>query len=91
VEPSYPAGLEVGLRFVAVGRSTDDGSELWVAPVGGAPRVFYRHPDPASVDALSTDDELLVISHSEHGDPRYPALRVLRTADTTLDEPAVVA
>ena len=53
--------------------------------------MIYRHPDPASVDALTRDDELLVISHSEHGDPRYPALRVLRTADTTEDEPAVVA
>jgi dipeptidyl aminopeptidase/acylaminoacyl peptidase len=91
VEPAYPAGLEVGLRFVAVGRSTDDGSELWLAPTGGTPRVIYRHPDPASVDALSTDDELLVLSHSEHGDPRYPALRVLRAADTTLEQPAVVA
>ena len=53
--------------------------------------MIYRHPDPASVDALTRDDELLVISHSEHGDPRYQALRVLRTADTTEDEPAVVA
>ena len=43
--------------------------------------MIYRHADPASVDALTRDDELLVISHSEHGDPRYPALRVLRTAD----------
>jgi dipeptidyl aminopeptidase/acylaminoacyl peptidase len=91
VEASYPAGLEVGLTQVAIGRSTDDGSELWLAPVGGTPRVIYRHPDPASVDALSTDDELLVMSHSEHGDPRYPALRVLRTASTTEDEPDVVA
>ena len=41
--------------------------------------MIYRHADPASVDALTRDDELLVISHSEHGDPRYPALRVLRT------------
>ena len=49
--------------------------------------VIYRHADPASVDALTRDDELLVISHSEHGDPRYPALRVLRTRTTT----AVVA
>ncbi|MGY1806012.1 S9 family peptidase [Blastococcus sp. SYSU D00669] len=81
VGPAYPAGLEVGRTLVAVGRSTDDGSELWVAPHGGTPRVVYRHEDPASVDALSRDDELLVISHSEHGDPRYPALRVLRTAD----------
>jgi dienelactone hydrolase len=91
VEPAYPAGLEVGRSLVAIGRSTDDGSELWLAPSGGSPRVFYRHTDPASVDALTRDDELLVMSHSEHGDPRYPALRVLRTGETTLDEPAVVA
>jgi dipeptidyl aminopeptidase/acylaminoacyl peptidase len=91
VGPAYPAGLEVGRTLVAIGRSTDDGSELWLAPSGGEPRAFYRHADPASVDALTRDDELLVISHSEHGDPRYPALRVLRTADTTEDAPSVVA
>ncbi len=91
VEAAYPAGLEVGRSLVAIGRSTDDGSELWLAPSGDAARVIYRHADPASVDALTRDDDLLVISHSEHGDPRYPALRVLRTGDTTLDEPAVVA
>ncbi|MEI4272480.1 prolyl oligopeptidase family serine peptidase [Klenkia sp. LSe6-5] len=77
VEPAYPAGLEIGRTLVAVGRSTDDGSELWLAPVGGTPRVVYRTPDTASVDALSRDEDRLVISHSEHGDPRYPALRVL--------------
>jgi dienelactone hydrolase len=84
VQAAYPAGLEVGRSLVAIGRSTDDGSELWLAPAGGAPRVVYRHEDPASVDALTRDDELLVISHSEHGDPRYPALRVLRTADDSV-------
>jgi dienelactone hydrolase len=91
VDPAYPAGLEVGRTMVAIGRATDDGSELWLAPEGATPRVIYRHPDPASVDALTRDDQLLVISHSEHGDPRYPALRALRTADTTEDAPAVVA
>jgi dipeptidyl aminopeptidase/acylaminoacyl peptidase len=91
VGPAYPAGLEIGDELVAIGRSTDDGSELWLAPRGQAPRVVYRHPDPASVDALTHDGDLLVVSHSEHGDPRYPALRVLRTSDTTEDAPAVVA
>ncbi|MGY1591015.1 prolyl oligopeptidase family serine peptidase [Geodermatophilus sp. SYSU D00708] len=81
VGPAYPAGLEIGRSVVALGRSTDDGSELWIAPAGGAPRVVYRHEDPASVDALTHDEDLLVVSHSEHGDPRYPALRVLRTSD----------
>jgi dienelactone hydrolase len=84
VGAAYPAGLEVGTTLVAIGRSTDDGSELWLAPSGGAPRMFYRHDDPASVDALTHDDELLVMSHSEHGDPRYPALRMLRTADDSV-------
>jgi dienelactone hydrolase len=84
VGAAYPAGLEIGASVVAVGRSTDDGSELWLAPSGGTPRVVYRHEDPASVDALTLDDELLVLSHSEHGDPRYPALRVLRTSDDTV-------
>ena len=91
VGPAYPAGLEVGRTMVAIGRSTDDGSELWLAPSGADPRVIYRHTDPASVDALTRDDALLVISHSEHGDPRYPALRVLRTDSTTEGRPAVVA
>src|SRR4051794_29279307 len=84
VEPAYPAGLEVGRTMVAIGRSTDDGSELWLAPLGASARVIYRHADPASVDALTRDDALLVISHSEHGDPRYPALRVLRTEDDSV-------
>jgi dipeptidyl aminopeptidase/acylaminoacyl peptidase len=75
---------------VAIGRSTDDGSELWLAPFDGTPRAFYRHDDPASVDALTHDDELLVMSHSEHGDPRYPALRVLRTAAVLDGTDAVV-
>jgi dienelactone hydrolase len=91
VEPAFPAGLEVGRTLVAIGRSTDDGSELWLAPSGGAARVIYRHADPASVDALTRDDALLVISHSEHGDPRYPALRVLRTDGGTDDADSVVA
>jgi dipeptidyl aminopeptidase/acylaminoacyl peptidase len=91
IGPAYPAGLEVGRTVVGIGRSTDEGSELWLAPSGAPARVIYRHPDPASVDALTRDDELLVISHSEHGDPRYPALRVLRTATTTEDQPDVVA
>ena len=80
VEPAYPAGLEIGRTLVAIGRSTDDGSELWLAPHRQAPRVFYRTPDTASVDALSRDEDRLVLSHSEHGDPRYPALRVLDVA-----------
>ncbi len=58
---------------------------------GRRPRLVYRLRPGASVDALTHDDDLLVISHSEHGDPRYPALRVLRTAAPPRTAPAVVA
>ncbi|KAA2244132.1 S9 family peptidase, partial [Solihabitans fulvus] len=33
------------------------------------------------VAALSKDERLLAISHSEHGDNRHPALRVLAVED----------
>ncbi len=98
VDAAYPAGLEIGRTLTAIGRSTDDGSQLWLAPHGRTPVVVYATPDTASVDALSRDEDRLVLSHSEHGDPRYPALRVLDVAavpaeggQTEADSPWVVA
>ena len=44
-------------------------------------RVVYAHAEDAGVGALSDDETLLAISHSEHGDSRHPAVRVVRTAD----------
>ncbi|WP_033261659.1 S9 family peptidase [Amycolatopsis vancoresmycina] len=79
VHDGYQAGLEIGAKIVAVGVSTDDGSELF-ARIGGETRRFYSHPDDAGIAALSRDESLIAISHSEHGDSRHPALRVL-TAD----------
>ncbi|WP_027942801.1 S9 family peptidase [Amycolatopsis taiwanensis] len=76
VHDGYPAGLEIGHRLVAVGVSTDDGSELFVHRDGETAR-FYASKDDASVAALSRDERLLAISHSEHGDSRHPAVRVL--------------
>src|SRR4029450_6341716 len=40
-----------------------------------------EHAEDAGVGALSEDDALVAISHSEHGDSRHPALRVLRVSD----------
>ena len=37
--------------------------------------VVYRHAEDGGVGALSTDETIWVLSHSEHGDSRYPALR----------------
>ncbi|MGW4486010.1 prolyl oligopeptidase family serine peptidase [Amycolatopsis sp. NPDC004368] len=78
VHDGYPAGLELGSRVIVVGVSTDDGSELF-AKIGDKTERFYSHPDDAGIASLSRDESLVAISHSEHGDSRHPALRVLST------------
>jgi len=80
--PSYPSGLCLGQRGLAVvGRSTDDGATIYVARPGDDPILMYSHEQDAGVIALSRDDTLIAIEHSEHGDSRHMALRVLRVAD----------
>ncbi|MFC5994587.1 alpha/beta fold hydrolase [Pseudonocardia hispaniensis] len=83
VEDGYPAGLEIGRTLTAVGTSTDEGSRIWLHRRDSTAEaaVIYEHPQDAGVGALSEDETLLAISHSEHGDSRHPAVRVLRTAD----------
>lgn len=77
VPPGYPAGLEVGIRTVLVGFSDDDGTRIHLSLDGREPQVVYTHAEDGGVGALSTDETLWVLSHSEHGDSRYPALRAL--------------
>ena len=76
VHAGYSAGCEVGLTAAAIGVSTDDGSTLYVCDDTGA-RILYSSKDDADVAALSRDDQLVLIEHSEHGDSRHRALRVL--------------
>ncbi|MET1074821.1 MAG: S9 family peptidase, partial [Umezawaea sp.] len=77
VPAGYSAGLEIGEDVVGVGVSTDDGTSVWLSRKGGAAEVVYSHENDGGLDALSKDESLVVISHSEHGDSRHPALRVL--------------
>ena len=80
--PSYSSGLCLGLDGLSVvGCSTDDGAAVYATRRGGTPVLLYAHPQDASVSALSRDGELVAIEHSEHGDSRHVALRVLRIAD----------
>jgi dipeptidyl aminopeptidase/acylaminoacyl peptidase len=82
VTPGYPAGLEIGREVTAVGASTDDGTTIWLSRAGGAAEVVYANEHDGGVAALSKDETLLAIAHSEHGDNRHAALRVLSaTAD----------
>ena len=81
VEDGYGAGLAIGRQVVVAGTSTDDGTRIWVHRGSGPAEIAYEHKEDAGVGALSEDETLLVISHSEHGDSRHPALRALRVAD----------
>ena len=81
VPKGYPAGLEIGSTVIVVGTATDDGSTVWVSTDGAPARPIYRHSEDAHVGALSRDQELVAIAHSEHGDSRHPAVRILRAAD----------
>jgi dienelactone hydrolase len=80
---AYSAGLALGRGGLAVVGRNDEGygTRLHVVPAGATSRVVYEHTEDAGVGALSEDDTLLAIVHSEHGDARHPALRVLRVAD----------
>lgn len=77
----YPAGLEVGRQLVLAGFADDEGTRIHRSVTGGPSTVVYRHPEDASVSALSTDESIWILAHTEHGDARYPALRAISTAD----------
>lgn len=81
VPPGYPAGLEVGQGLVLAGFTDDDGTRIHLATGGEDVEVVYRHHSDGSVGALSMDEQLWVLSHSEHGDSRYPALRAIGVQD----------
>ena len=76
VPAAYPAGLAIGAGVVVVGCSTDDGSSIHVVrPAGTA--VLYASEHDADLAALSRSEGLVALEHSEHGDSRHRALRVL--------------
>lgn len=82
---AYPAGLALGRTGIAViGRSGDSASTVHLARPGRDHEMIYRHREDAHIVDLSHDDDLIAIGHSEHGDSRHPALRVLRPDGSTV-------
>jgi dipeptidyl aminopeptidase/acylaminoacyl peptidase len=78
LEPAYSAGLALGTGFGVLGRSLgEEGTTIYVLREGEAPRRIYRHTQSANVIDLSRDETRVAITHSEHGDSRNPAIRVL--------------
>jgi dipeptidyl aminopeptidase/acylaminoacyl peptidase len=85
LEPSYPAGLAVGRSGLAViGRSDGTGTTIHLCAPGAAAQTLYTHREDAHAVAMSTDEALVAVNHSEHGDSRHMALRVLRAGGETV-------
>ncbi|HEX4743914.1 MAG TPA: prolyl oligopeptidase family serine peptidase [Candidatus Limnocylindria bacterium] len=83
--PAYSTGLVVGTGFAIAGRSTDAGVEIHLCAEGGS-TLLYAHREHARVVSLSTDERLVAIEHSEHGDSRNPAVRILDRAGAKVAE-----
>jgi alpha/beta superfamily hydrolase len=84
VPEGYQAGLALGRERSAVGVATDAGTAIYVTARGVAePRRIYQHEQVAVVGALSRDDTLVAIRHSERGDLMHCAIRVVRAPDGT--------
>jgi hypothetical protein len=78
LEPAYSAGLALGTGLGVLGRSRgDEGTTMYVLRAGEPPRRSYQHAQTPYVIDLSRDERLVAIAHSEHGDSRNPAIRVL--------------
>jgi dienelactone hydrolase len=83
--PSYPAGLAIGSSgLVLIGRTGEHGTSIHLCHPGADPRTVYEHQEDAHLVDLSRDETLIAVNHSEHGDSRHMALRVLRPDGTTV-------
>jgi acetyl esterase/lipase len=77
---AYDAGLALARGFAIVGSSDEHGTTVYLVRTEGEgepPAELYHHAQDARVGGLSRDEDLVCIVHSEHGDNRHPALRVL--------------
>jgi len=74
---AYGTGLNLGRNAWVVGRSSDDGSSIYVVRDGSEPQQIYHHAETSWLGGLSADEKLLCFHHAEGGDSRHPALRVV--------------
>ena len=85
LQPAYSANTALGTGFALVGRSGGEGTTIDLVAEGGSRRL-YAHRESAQLGTLSTDEELFVLSHSEHGDARNRAIRILDRRGSTVAE-----
>ena len=87
LSPAFSAGLALGSTVAVIGRSRgDEGSTVYVRRQGQPLRRVYQHAQSAGVGDLSRDERSFVLAHSEHGDSRNRAIRILDLDGKTLAE-----
>src|SRR4029453_6314816 len=79
LSPGYSAGIALGQQLAVLGTSTDGHTAIHLLRPGRPATVLYVHHEVAWVQALSKDEALIAIGHSEHGDSRHPAVQILDT------------
>jgi len=82
---AYSAGLALARGFAVIGSSGDGGTRIHRV-AGPVSELLYQHAENATVAGLARDESLLAIEHSEHGDSRHPAVRVLDLSGRSLAE-----
>ena len=75
----WPAGLELGDRFAAVGISQVGKYQVHLAMPDGEASVLLEQADPLHVAAMTPDGRLLCLSHPQGQDTIHTALRVVET------------
>jgi dienelactone hydrolase len=84
--PAYSCGLALGRNELSIIGQTDDGygTRIYAIAPGWGERLVYEHSEDAGIGGLSEDDSMLAIAHSEHGDSRHTALRIIRVPDGSI-------
>ncbi|MFE3449808.1 prolyl oligopeptidase family serine peptidase [Nonomuraea sp. NPDC059194] len=85
--PSEPGGIALSATGVAAVSLARAGTfTVHLVRPGELTRPLYEHSEAAWVTDMSLDGELIALNHSEHGDFRHPALRVLKQCGDVVGE-----
>ncbi len=77
LERAYDSGLELAADVAVIGRTTDERTVIHVLRGNGESADVYSSTEQAWLGGLSADATMICLHHSEHGDSRHPALRVV--------------
>lgn len=85
IPSAFSSGIDLGREAVVLGTSDRDGHRIYLNR-SDQTSVLYESSNYAGVGSLSRDEKLLAMMHSEHGDARSPALRVIDLEGGTVAE-----